>query len=130
MKTSKDPRHQRRVTLLKSLYSIQFKNSNQPKLTRSTKKQFDLIVTKIGPINSTINKYAQKFSTEKMAKIDLAILQLGVFELLFDKSIPYRVVADESIELAKEYGAQASPKFISGILGSIINNHIKLDEKN
>jgi N utilization substance protein B len=125
MKTSRDPRHQRRIILLKSLYSNQFKDSQPPRLQSSTREQFNLILSKLNLINTTIDKYAQKFSTGRMAKIDLAILQLGVFELLYDKTVPYRVVADESIELAKEFGAQSSDKFISGILGSIINDQIK-----
>lgn len=55
-----------------------------------------------------------------MAKIDVAILRLAVYEFLFDKETPHKTIIDEAVELAKEFGNDKSPGFINGVLGKII----------
>ena len=54
-----------------------------------------------------------------MAKVDLAILRLGVYELRFDDEIPNGVAINEAVELAKTFGGQDSASFINGVLGHI-----------
>ena len=54
-----------------------------------------------------------------MSKVDLAILRLGTYELLFDESIPNGVAISEAVELAKRFGGDDSSSFINGILGSL-----------
>jgi len=56
----------------------------------------------------------------KLNKVDLALLRLAIYELKIEKTTPPKVVIDEAIELAKVYGSQSTPKFINGVLGSII----------
>ena len=56
-----------------------------------------------------------------MAKVDLAILRLAVCEILYVPNIPTKVSINEAIELAKLYCDDKSPKFINGILGSVVN---------
>ena len=51
----------------------------------------------------------------------MAILRLAVYELLIEKKEPPKVIVDEAIELAKEYGGDSSPAFINGALGKVIN---------
>jgi N utilization substance protein B len=51
--------------------------------------------------------------------VELAILRLACYELLFRLDIPYRVVINESIELAKTFGGEAGHKFINGILDKV-----------
>ena len=51
--------------------------------------------------------------------VELAILRLACFELMFRADVPYRVVINESIELAKTFGAEAGHKFINGILDKV-----------
>lgn len=83
-------------------------------------------ITKLTPeIDSLIEKSAPAFPVEKIAKIDVAILRLAIYELLFDKKEPVRVIIDEAIELGKEYGGEASPAFINGVLGDIIKTEIQ-----
>lgn len=124
MKTKRDPRHLRRVRLLKALYVQQF----SPSLPFSLDKDESEIITDINQhaqeIDLEINKYAQKFSTERMAKLDLSILKLGIYELVFKKQAPSRVIVDECIELAKEFGATKSPSFVNGILGKLIEDKL------
>lgn len=67
-----------------------------------------------------------EFSDRPVAEIDpveRAILRLGGYELLFKPEIPYRVVVNESINLAKQFGAAQSHKFINGLLDKIARKH-------
>jgi N utilization substance protein B len=91
-----------------------------PELEQDVLTEVEEIVRRKTEINAAIDSYATSFTTEKMSRIDLAILQLGVYELLFDKKEPFRVVIDEAIELAKEFGSSNSQKFVNGILGHLI----------
>ena len=56
---------------------------------------------------------------ERISKIDLAILKLAVYEIKH-KDIPFKVVINEAVELAKKYGEDTSKNFVNGILASIV----------
>lgn len=71
-------------------------------------------------LDQKIQLAAPEWPINKIAKIDLAVLRLATYELTIDKSQPPKVVIDEAIELAKEFGNQNSPKFINGVLGTIL----------
>lgn len=116
MKTKADPRHVQRQKVISELFEYQFRHNKvrSPKVIE--------IVANIDKINEFIHKSAPEFSVEKIYHIDLAILQLAVYELIFEKSQPEKVIIDEAIELAKEYGNDTSPAFVNGVLGSIIKN--------
>lgn len=74
---------------------------------------------KIEEIDKTITKSAPDWPLKNIAKIDLAVLRLGVFELLYTKETPRNVVIDEAIELAKKFGNDSSSKFINGVLDNL-----------
>ena len=72
----------------------------------------------------TIKKLIKKnlkegWKIERVSKIDLSILKLAIYEMKF-KDLPYKVVINEAVELAKRYGEETSQKFVNGILASII----------
>lgn len=73
-----------------------------------------------------INKeLSEKWELSRLSKISIAILKLATYEILY-KKLPYKVVVNEAVELAKCYGDDNAPSFINGILASIIkNNHIE-----
>ena len=112
MKTAKDPRHKKRRILVKELFAESF--TKQKKLSSQTIK----ILSKIHMLDKKIGNAAPTWPVDKLNKIDLAILRLAVFELS-NKSAPPKVVIDEAVELAKEFGGEASPSFINGVLGTI-----------
>ena len=56
---------------------------------------------------------------DRISKIDLAILKLAIYEIKY-KKVPYKVVINEAVELAKKYGEDNSKKFVNGILASIV----------
>lgn len=112
MKTSLDPRHKRRQKFVEELFMVDF---HKQKVSPDTKK----ILDKLTLVDNAISKAASQFSIDKINKADLAILRLAVYELLVEKKQPRKVIIDEAIELAKEYGGESSPSFINGALGNI-----------
>ena len=57
---------------------------------------------------------------ERISKINLAILKLAIYEIKY-KQIPFKVVINEAVELAKKYGEETSKNFVNGILASVVN---------
>lgn len=114
MKTASDPRHQRRINQLKLLFSYQF--NEQSKVDPAI---FEIVKNRT-KIDQAIQQAASQRPLEQINRIDLAILRLSVFELLLLKEAPIKVVADEAVELAKEYGGDSSPSFVNGVLGKVI----------
>ena len=70
-------------------------------------------------IDQYILKAAPRWPLERINKIDLAILRLAIWELCFQKKEPPKVIIDEAVELAKEFGGENSPSFVNGVLGTI-----------
>ena len=60
-----------------------------------------------------------EWKIERVSKIDLSILKLAIYEIKY-KKLPYKVVINEAVELAKKYGEDTSSKFVNGILASIV----------
>jgi N utilization substance protein B len=113
MKTAFDPRHKKRQHLIEELFKFDFL---EQKVSPTTKE----ILDHEKMIDEFIHKAAPDFPIDKINKIDLAILRLATYELFIDKKEPQKVIIDEAIELAKEYGGETSPAFINGALGNII----------
>ena len=61
-----------------------------------------------------------KWSIERISKINLSILKLTIYEIKY-KELPYKVVINEGVELAKKYGEETSSKFINGALAKVVN---------
>ncbi len=70
-------------------------------------------------IDAAISKSAKNWSMDRIAKVDLAILRLAVFELLFRGDIPPIVSINEAIDLAKTYSTSESKRFINGVLDNV-----------
>lgn len=77
------------------------------------------VVKNIKLVDETISKAAPKWSLDQINHIDLAVLRLATWELIFAKDTPAKVVMDEAIEIAKEYGSESSSSFVNGVIGSI-----------
>ncbi len=70
-------------------------------------------------IDRKISEIAKNWSLTRMAAVDLSILRIGAYELLYQPSVPAAVVIDEAIEIAKRYGTKDSPSFVNGLLDKI-----------
>lgn len=74
------------------------------------------ILSKIPEIDAAISEKATGWTIERMGKVDVAIIRLAVFEIMFDDSIPVGVSINEAVELAKKYGREESGGFVNGVL--------------
>jgi N utilization substance protein B len=79
------------------------------------------IISKITEIDSVITQAAPKWPLAKINQVDLAILRCSIWELIFQKKAPTKVVIDEAVELAKEFGTDSSSSFVNGCLGGYIS---------
>lgn len=80
-------------------------------------------------INEIIKKYAIGWSVDRIAKVDLAILQLALVEIKYIDDIPYNVSINEAVELAKKFSSDESTSFVNGILGKFVEEEgIKKNE--
>ena len=57
---------------------------------------------------------------KRINKVDRAVLTVAIWELAVEKKTPPKVIIDEAVELAKEFGSESSPGFVNGILGAIL----------
>ena len=74
-------------------------------------------------IEDIITKHALNWSLDRIAKVDLAILKLAICEVVYmNDEVPVKVSINEAVDLAKLYCDDKSPKFINGILGSVVND--------
>lgn len=78
--------------------------------------KYENVAEKIAQIDEMINEKTEGWKTSRMGKVDLAILRLAVYEIVFDDTIPNPVAINEAVELAKKFGRDESPKFINGVL--------------
>ena len=76
-------------------------------------------------IDKNIKKYAPDWPINQMPIIDKNILRVAIYEIIYKDAIP-KVIANESVELAKLFGSESSPKFINGVLGSLIESKEKI----
>ena len=76
-------------------------------------------VERLGEIDECIKSHLQHWDFDRLSRVDLAILRIGVYSLLFQKDIPATVTIDEAIHIAKEFGSDDSFKFINGILDAV-----------
>lgn len=116
MKKKEDPRHLKRRLAIQELYAYSFlpRKKSDSDLARGT-------IEKIEKIDQIVSKHATLWPLASISPLDLAILRLSVYELVFEKKIPFKVVIDEAVELSKEFGSESSSSFVNGVLGSIVD---------
>lgn len=64
----------------------------------------------------------EDWDIKRISKIDLTLLKLGIFEIIYSK-LPYKVVINEVVELSKKYGDDSSKSFINGVLASVVKKN-------
>ena len=68
-----------------------------------------------------IGKHSKGWKTERMTRLSRSVLRLCVYEMLFEKDIPYSVSINEAIELTKKFDDEKARPFVNGILNSVKN---------
>ncbi|EAC1767019.1 transcription antitermination factor NusB [Campylobacter coli] len=125
-------RHQVRQGVISLLYALEMNEKNEnfideflnEKKIRNEQKNFTLslyegIIKNLDDIDKNLNPYLNENEIEKLGHIERAILRLGAYELLFTDT-PNAIVINEAIELAKELANDNSPKFINGVLDTLV----------
>lgn len=67
-----------------------------------------------------LNEKAEGWNTGRMGKVELTLLRLGIYEILFDETVPAGVAINEAVELAKKYGQETSGGFVNAILAKFV----------
>ncbi|HEX9804923.1 MAG TPA: transcription antitermination factor NusB [Candidatus Dojkabacteria bacterium] len=141
MNPKNDSRHNARIAAVQKLFERQFINNN---ISQSYPLEYDLedlneileenfdqeLFQKLYSgtqkfyklCDETIRKLAPQWPIEMINKVDLQILRLAIFEAFISEINPTKVVINEAIDLAKEFGGGPSGKFVNGVLGNLINN--------
>lgn len=132
-------RHLARTCVMQTLFAYDFRGENPDEFIERILNEFAPnikdkvfaretlkgVVKHKKTILKTIEKFAPQWPLDKIAKIDRAILEIGTYEILYSKEVPPIVAINEAIEIAKHFGDDNSPKFINGVLSSIMKSTCK-----
>lgn len=78
------------------------------------------IVENLKSIDSSIDAYIDGWQLHRLAKVDLSILRIAIYEIVYREDIPIQVSINEAIEIAKKYSTDEASRFINGVLGSFV----------
>ena len=137
-------RSKNREDTFKLLYSLQLIKDNDTKeqtelffeqeniVDENTKSYINEIINGIEDNNKEIEKQIEDniksdWTLSRISKIDVTLLKLGIYEILYSK-LPYKVVINEVVELAKKYGDDKSGSFVNGVLASIVKKNNIIDK--
>lgn len=141
MKKNHDKRHEARVVALQALFEWSFNSVNVEEIAQrnietnfsdeseaATKEVDSELVNfllkgttdNLDTIDKIIEKAAPEWPLEQIAKVDLEVLRISIFELYIARSVPPKVAIDEAVELGKQFGGENSSKFINGVLGTVV----------
>ena len=67
-----------------------------------------------------VEKISEGWKTGRMGKVDLTLIRLAVYEMLYEEDVPAKVAINEAVELAKQYGTDNSPSFVNGVLAKLV----------
>lgn len=142
MKTRHDPRHVARQIALMTLFEWTFHSDSLSEITEHVldsteqEEQVDMqlvddlttgVTEHLDELDSQITAAAPEWPRDQIAKIDICILRLAAYEMRFTKT-PQKVIIDEAVELAKEFGGDTSSKFVNGVLGTLAQAEEKTAE--
>ena len=96
--------------------------------TEFVSKEFYGVIEHKEKIDGVINESTSGWHVSRLSKTDLAILRLGIYEMLYNENVPVGVAINEAVELAKAFSSDDSPSFINGILSKIEEEKIKKPE--
>ncbi len=136
-------RHFARITLMQSLYEYLQRDGDLVKIVNRNAGKYNFednnlkFIKKIGKgvkknlveIDKIISISAPEWPITQIAQVDLSILRLAIFELIFDDEVPPKAVINEAVELGKAFGGENTSKFVNGVLGTVYRNSEKYEEE-
>ena len=126
-----------REEIFKLVYSLEVQKEDESsqidlylensELSDKEKEKIKEEVCKIIDLKEDIENQISKnlksgWSIERISKVNISILRIAIYEMIYGK-LPYKVVINEAVELAKKYGEEASASFINGVLASVVKNN-------
>ena len=131
-------RHLARTCVMQTLFAYEFHSEKPLETLKDVLKEFapklrnedfayallEGVIEKHKEIRKLITKHAPEWPLDKIANIDRAILEIGVYEIVYAEDVPPVVAINEAIEIAKHFGDTNSSKFINGVLSSVMNENI------
>ena len=78
------------------------------------------IYEKVPELDEKINAVSEGWKTNRMNKVDLALIRLALYEMKYDDTVPVKVAINEAVEIAKKYGGPDSPSFVNGVLAKLV----------
>jgi N utilization substance protein B len=128
-------RTQSRRVALQALYQWQLNSQEAYEIVKQFQEEglldgleFDFFKTLLDKVTSTPYEYDALYAefldrdVKRLDPIEKSILRMGVYELQSEMQTPYKVVINESVELAKRFGAEESHKYINGVLDKVAQN--------
>ncbi|MBI2463723.1 transcription antitermination factor NusB [Candidatus Peregrinibacteria bacterium] len=126
-------RHLSRILVMQTLFANEFRNGKSTDIleylikdrsSEIVEPDFSMNLLKgvfknEKKIRACIESHAPDWPFEKIAPVDRACLEIGVYELVIEKKVPPLVALNEAIEIAKQYGGENSAKFVNGVLSSL-----------
>ncbi len=98
------------------------KDLPEPTLEENTylADRFQSIIDNIDNIDEVLSQASVGWKLNRMGKVELTILRLAVYEMVYDDDIPVKVAINEAVELGKKFGGDSAPAFVNGILAKIV----------
>ena len=81
------------------------------------------IAEKLDEIDQVLDEYSIGWKVKRMSKVDLTILRLAVWEILYNPDVPANVSVSEALELTERYSDPEDKPFVNGILGAVVREH-------
>lgn len=136
-------RHFARIILMQSIYEYIHREGDIVKIVERNIAQHDFeennlkfikkaakgVKKHIKEIDEIIAISAPEWPIHQIAQVDLAILRLSIFELIFDEEVPPKAVINEAVELGKAFGGENTSKFVNGVLGTVYRSSNKFQEE-
>ncbi|MBN1699540.1 MAG: transcription antitermination factor NusB [Spirochaetales bacterium] len=133
-------RHQGRIIAFQTLYRYEFTHEGMESLLdfswldehkketiKAESYDFARLIIRgtmenLAVIDRMIQEHLEHWDFSRLSRVDLANLRISVYGLMFQHDIPASVTIDEAIDIAKEFGADDSYRFVNGVLDSINKN--------
>jgi len=97
-------------------------------LNNEAKNLAEKISAKYEELDNIIGKYSETRAVSRISKVNITILRLAIYEILYCPNVPDKVAANEAVELSKKYAEKKDSGFINGILGSFIKDNENVDK--
>ena len=130
-------RHLARIAVMQTIFTYEFRGGEAKEILAYNLKEYadrlkdvsfaqDLVknvLDKKKDILDVLQEEAPEWPVDKIAPVDRAILEIGIYEIIFSDDVPPIVAINEAVEVAKSYGDVNAPKFVNGVLSTVMHKY-------